>query len=137
MNYPIVCEFCGSGKLRRSHWHSKMEMAQSTFGTYPFRCQDCKARFFVNVFLLSRLAYAKCPKCLSLEISNCRKVHRHGFFKTLFLTFGARRCRCNNCRFMFVSFRPLAPLQVAEPELEEEPAQERGVAVGGERNRQA
>jgi hypothetical protein len=137
MNYPIVCEFCGSGRLRRSHWHSKTEMAQSTLGTYPFRCQDCNARFLVNVFLLSRLAYAKCPKCLSLDISNSRNIHRPGFFKKMILTFGGRRCRCNNCRYMFISFRPFADLQLGERELEQQLRMQAGVAITSEPKIQA
>lgn len=89
-------------------------------GTYPFRCLDCNGRFFVNVFLLSRLAYAKCPRCLSLDISNSGKGYRLNVFKKLMITFGARRCRCKNCRFGFISFRPLAHPQIVEASAEED-----------------
>jgi hypothetical protein len=84
-------------------------------GTYPFRCLDCNDRFPVNVFLVSRLGFAKCPKCLSLDISNCtKKVSRVGALRKVMLTFSARRCRCKNCRYLFVSFRPVAQRRVAD-----------------------
>jgi len=93
-------------------------------GTYPFRCLDCNGRFFVNVLLLSRLAYAKCPKCLGQELTNWpRKGYHVGLAKKLALTFGARRYRCATCRYNFVSFRPVATQQPVEQSLEEESAE--------------
>ena len=108
MNYPVYCEYCGSNRLRRSRRQSSLEMAKMLIGTYPFRCQDCNGRFFVNVFLLSRLAYVKCPKCLSLDVTNSGRGHHLSLWRRLMMTFGARRVRCRNCRYMFVSFRPVA-----------------------------
>lgn len=90
-------------------------------GTYPFRCLDCNSRFFVNVLLLSRLAYAKCPKCLGSELTNWpRKGYHVSLAKKLALTFGARRYRCANCRYNFVSFRPAASSQPLVEEVEQE-----------------
>ncbi|SRR5579875_2550153 len=120
MIYPVSCDFCGSTHLRRSRWQSKSEMLKMAIGTYPFRCMDCNGRFFVNVLLLSRLAYAKCPKCLGWELTNWpRRAYHIGLAKKLALTFGARRYRCLNCRYNFVSFRPAAPQPVVAQTLEE------------------
>jgi len=92
-------------------------------GTYPFRCLDCDGRFYANVLLLSRLAYAKCPKCLGLELTNWQKKnYRLSTLKRLLITFGARRYRCGTCRHNFVSFRPPAPSQASteyEPEAQD------------------
>ena len=123
MNYPIVCEYCGSDKLRLSRWHSTKEKLRIALGTYPFRCLSCEGRFYANVFLLSRLAYAKCPKCLSLDISYSKRTFRPGLLRRFMLTFGARRCRCDNCRYMFVSFRPLSHPQIFETEPSDEAAE--------------
>ena len=84
-------------------------------GTYPFRCLDCNARFSVNVFFLSRLAFAKCPKCLRMELTSWQHKSYHlGLLTKLMITFGARRYRCAACRCNFVSFRPKAVAQPAE-----------------------
>lgn len=115
MNYPVVCECCGSSRLRRSRRKGSLEWMKMMIGTYPFRCLDCNARFPVNVFLLSRLGFAKCPRCLSLDVSNtAKKLSRVGTFRKMMLTFGARRCRCKDCRYLFVSFRPVAYRRVAD-----------------------
>jgi DNA-directed RNA polymerase subunit RPC12/RpoP len=118
MNYPVYCEYCGSSRLRRSRRRSGAERVKMLMGSYPFRCQDCNGRFFVNVFLLSRLAYAKCPKCLSLDVTNTVRGHHTSTFQKLLMTFGARKVRCKNCRFMFVSFRPVARPHRFDEELE-------------------
>lgn len=94
--------------MRLSRGRGTSDFLKMLIGTYPFRCQDCNGRFFVNVFLLSRLAYAQCPKCLSLDVTNSAKGYRPSTAQRMMLTFGARRVRCKNCRFMFVSFRPVA-----------------------------
>lgn len=103
-------------------------------GTYPFRCLDCNGRFPVNVLLLSRLAYAKCSKCLSLELTTWpRKGYHVSLLKKLMLTFGARRYRCASCRHNFVSFRPLAVQQPpVDKGLQEEPVPGEDLAVSNE-----
>jgi DNA-directed RNA polymerase subunit RPC12/RpoP len=90
-------------------------------GAYPFRCLDCNARFPVNVLLLSRLAYAKCPKCLGLELTTWATKRYHiSLIRTLMLTLGARRYRCAKCRCNFVSFRPKAARAQRAPAAQEE-----------------
>lgn len=79
------------------------------FGIYPFRCLDCNQRIWVNLWFFSRLAYAKCPKCLSLELTGWPTKRYHlSFRKKLLNTFGAHRYRCPACRYNFFSFRPHA-----------------------------
>jgi DNA-directed RNA polymerase subunit RPC12/RpoP len=133
MNYPVVCEFCGGSRLRRSRRKSAAELVKMAIGTYPFRCMDCNGRFFVNVFLLSRLAYAKCPRCLSLDIRNSpNKNYRASLPRKVLMTFGARPCRCNNCRYGFVSFRPIRHGQPFEPAVAAEDEAESEVAAPNE-----
>jgi hypothetical protein len=77
-------------------------------GTYPFRCVHCNHRFQINIWLWSRLAFAKCPKCLRAELATWPgKNYRLPLWKNLLVTFGAHRYRCAACRCRFVSFRPL------------------------------
>ncbi len=115
------CQFCGSFNLRRSRQQSKLETLKMLLGSYPFRCLDCNRRFFINIWLFSKLAYAKCPKCLTRDLTGWPRRHYHlSFWKNLLATFGAHRYRCNACRHSFLSFRPSeTPIQtISEPELD-------------------
>jgi DNA-directed RNA polymerase subunit RPC12/RpoP len=108
MRTPIlVCDSCGSTSIRRSKRQSVWEMSKMLMGIYPFRCTDCGARFWVSVWLFSKLPFAKCPKCLSVHLSNWpEKYFPHTLKSRVALTFGAHRYRCLPCRYNFMSFRP-------------------------------
>ncbi len=93
-------------------------------GSYPFRCVDCSQRFWINIWLFSKLPYAKCPKCLGGDLANWpRRNYRLSFRKNLLSTFGAHRYRCVACRYNFLSFRPPEKpiLAESEPEFDLEP----------------
>jgi hypothetical protein len=69
---------------------------------------DCHARFWVSIWLFSKLPFAKCPKCLNVQLSHWpEKYFSPNVWRTLAIMFGARRYRCMPCRHNFVSFRPL------------------------------
>jgi DNA-directed RNA polymerase subunit RPC12/RpoP len=103
----ISCSHCGSQSLRRSRRQSWIEYVNMIAGIYPFRCLDCNERSWVGIWLFSRLLYAKCPKCLGLELGGWPKRHYHlSFWRNLLSTFGAHRYRCKRCRYNFLSFRP-------------------------------
>jgi C4-type Zn-finger protein len=116
------CERCGSAHLRRSRRRSKFEWLKTAVGTYPFRCVDCNYRFPVNVWLFSKLAFAKCPKCLAGELGPWpQKNYRVPFWKNLLITFGAHRYRCATCRYRFLSFRAAEHARVHEAEVQQNP----------------
>lgn len=76
------------------------------FGMYPFRCIDCGSRFLASIWLLSRLPYANCPRCLSMDLIPWpAKYFAPHFWNNLAVIFGAQRYRCQPCRKNFVSFR--------------------------------
>jgi DNA-directed RNA polymerase subunit RPC12/RpoP len=103
----IACPYCGGLSLRRSRRKAWFEFFGMLFGRYPFRCLDCNQRSWVSIWLFSRLKYAKCPKCLGLELTGWpRKRHRLNLWRNLLSTFGAHRYRCAKCRYNFLSFRP-------------------------------
>ncbi|MBV9405663.1 MAG: hypothetical protein JO211_09990 [Acidobacteriaceae bacterium] len=110
--------------MRRSRRQSKLELLKMWLGSYPFRCNNCNQRFWINIWLFSKLAYAKCPKCLGSELTSWpRRNYRLSFFKNLLSTFGAHRYRCAACRHNFLSFRPTEAAITAEsePEFDIEP----------------
>ncbi len=82
------------------------------FGDYPFRCLDCGHRSWINVLLLSKLKYAKCPRCMSLKVVRWpAKTLRVGLWQELMLAMGAQPYRCSVCHRTFVSY--LKPLEGA------------------------
>ena len=108
MKIPVLhCRNCGSANLRRSKRQSTWESLSMMAGIYPFRCLDCGARFWVSVWLFSKLAFAKCPKCLGTELVIWpEKYYRLTFWRNILLTVGAHRYRCKPCRYNFLSLRP-------------------------------
>jgi DNA-directed RNA polymerase subunit RPC12/RpoP len=78
-------------------------------GNYPFRCLSCSHRFWGSIWMFSIWQYAKCPKCLGLELSVWpRRSYHLSLGSKLRLTLGGHPYRCARCRCNFVSFRPLA-----------------------------
>jgi ubiquitin C-terminal hydrolase len=103
----LECEQCGRRNIRRARFHNLSERFRAIAGVYPFRCRDCHHRFFAGVWLLSKMAYAKCPKCLRMDLSTwSRKHYNPGLLANFLITFGAQQYRCPQCRCNFVSFRP-------------------------------
>jgi DNA-directed RNA polymerase subunit RPC12/RpoP len=103
----VACPYCASTSLRRSRRASWFELIPMSIGSYPFRCFDCNQRSWINIWLVSRMRYAKCPKCLGLELTPwSRRHYRLSFWKNLLSTFGAHRYRCAACRYYFLSFKP-------------------------------
>jgi DNA-directed RNA polymerase subunit RPC12/RpoP len=110
-NATVVCPACGSGSIRLSRQKNLTELSRMALGTYPFRCSLCNHRFWANIWRWSVWRYAKCPRCLSLDLTTwVHKVQHLSYWKKLMLTLGATRHRCARCRCNFVSFRPHSPL---------------------------
>ena len=111
MRTPIVlCANCGSESVRRSKRQSFGELVRMYMGVYPFRCMDCDTRFWVSIWLFSKLPFAKCPKCLNVQLSVWpAKYFAPNLWRSVAIMFGARRYRCMPCRHNFVSFRPMLP----------------------------
>ena len=108
MNIPsLECANCGSKQIRRARYKSWSERLGGIFGVHPFRCRRCTHRFSVSVWLFGKLRYAKCPRCLRLELTTwSRRYYKVGFVKSFLIAFGAQKYRCASCRCNFVSFRP-------------------------------
>lgn len=100
------CERCGSSRVRRSQRRTLASYGRMLFGSYQLHCLDCNHRFWTNIFLVSKILHAKCPKCLGMKLDRWDPKHYHvPRWKTLLISLGAHRYRCTRCRFNFVSFR--------------------------------
>ncbi len=120
MRIPTIeCENCHSNSVRLARYNGLGERVLGFFGIQPFRCRDCKHRFTVSIWLFDTLVYAKCPKCLRMDLVFwSKKNYKPGAFTNFLLSMGARRYRCSSCRCNFVSFRPRRSVEEeSEPEM--------------------
>jgi hypothetical protein len=79
---------------------------KSFFGFLPFRCRQCSERFSSTIWNLRFARFARCPKCLRLELSTWSEQFYIAPLSTrLFLRMGATPYRCEFCRCNFASFR--------------------------------
>jgi DNA-directed RNA polymerase subunit RPC12/RpoP len=108
VNIPaFTCPECGNRHIRRSRYQNVTEHLGALFGVYPFRCRDCGARFQADVLMLKRLLYAKCPRCLRMQLTTwSRQFYQATWRQNVALILGAQRYRCSTCRYNFVAFRP-------------------------------
>ena len=102
----VACPECGSRFLKPLPARSLREEIRSLLGTSALSCVDCRAEFVARTWSLSSLRYARCPKCLRMDL-NIWGEHM-GFaseFTRLLIRIGAHPFRCEYCRLNFVSFR--------------------------------
>jgi hypothetical protein len=80
----------------------------SWLGQHPLRCKDCQHRFFSRVWKFTDLRFSRCPRCYRTDLSKWNEEHYLPKFRTVFLLrMGAKRLRCEYCRFNFAGFRPV------------------------------
>jgi hypothetical protein len=108
VNIPsLECANCGSKQIRRARYVNWRERLRGILGIHPFRCRKCGHRFLISVWLFGKLRFAKCPRCLGLELTTwSSRFYRADFLKRSLVIFGAQKYRCTPCRCNFVSFRP-------------------------------
>jgi len=101
----LSCPKCGSATVRRSRRANAGEMMRMTIGIYPFRCISCRDRFWANVWLFRSWRWAKCPRCLNLNLTDWPKRHyRTSMWTQIRTTLGGQKHRCARCRYNFISF---------------------------------
>jgi hypothetical protein len=102
----ITCPCCGSESLRTSRSRSLSDTALSVLGLVAFRCLDCDHRFRASIWRARQVLYAKCPRCIRLDLSKWNTTHYNPPFTTsLAIACGAKCVRCEYCRHNFWSFR--------------------------------
>lgn len=104
--YFGACPKCGSRNIRSAHVRGFAARAKSIAGVLPFRCRDCDHRFETFILDLSSWRYARCPKCLRMELSTWSEHYYNPPLKTrMLIRVGATPYRCEFCRCNFASFR--------------------------------
>jgi len=93
--------------VRKSLPSTTWERFTDIFGFFHVRCRYCDLRFKKGIFDIGNMFYTRCPRCYRLDLTtwNPDNYHIRPWWRFL-MTIGARRCRCNACRHIFLSFRP-------------------------------
>jgi hypothetical protein len=102
-----ACPKCGSRYLRLSRTRSFPEKVGRLRLVSPFRCLDCKLRFFAPSIVWADLFCANCPRCHRMDLSRWtgKTYTDPPFWVALKVALGARKLRCEYCRFNFAGFR--------------------------------
>jgi DNA-directed RNA polymerase subunit RPC12/RpoP len=127
-----ACPKCGSRYLRPSRTRDLSEQMAQLRLVSPFRCLDCKVRFFAATIVWADLSYARCPRCHRMDLNGWTgKTYTNPPFWVAFkVALGARKLRCEYCRFNFASFRRRKEVFTFKrwkkfvPQAEEHPTQE-------------
>lgn len=102
----IKCPACGSYRVRSSRSRGVLEKIGKYFGLVPVRCKECETRFHKSLWEVATWCYARCPRCYKMELGNWSEEYYIAPKAMRFLIrIGAKRLRCEPCRFNFVSFR--------------------------------
>lgn len=102
----FVCPECGGRELRLSRTHGVVDSLGKMLGIYPIRCSGCGMRFRRRIASLLDVLYTKCPRCGKTELTSWSEEYFHPPLSyRLKILIGARRKRCNYCRYNFVSWR--------------------------------
>ncbi len=102
----VQCPECGNREVRSERMRGPREKCLALFGFYAFRCSNCYLRFVERPMDLASVVYAKCPRCLRMDLSTWDpKYYRVGAWTELQIWLGAHRWRCEPCRQNIVSWR--------------------------------
>lgn len=102
-----ACPKCGSRYLRPSRTRNASEQIGTLRLLSPFRCLDCKERFFAPSFVWADLFHARCPRCHRMDLNGWtgKTYTNPPFWVAVKVALGARKFRCEYCRLNFASFR--------------------------------
>lgn len=102
----IECPDCGSRNVRPARLRSFTDKLMRWLGVMPARCRDCKLRFRHSLWQFGTMLAAKCPRCYSMTLSTwSEEYYIAPPMMRLLIGLGAKRYRCEMCRFNFASFR--------------------------------
>lgn len=100
------CPVCGAHDLRIARSQGFREHLLALLGVYPLRCRNCQNRFRGQLWKISQVRYAHCPKCYRTQLSTWSEQYYNPTTGVKFkLALGATPYRCEFCRCNFASFR--------------------------------
>lgn len=122
----VQCPECGRREVRSERMYGFRERVLALAGHYAFRCEHCCTRFLERPVDLASVVYAKCPKCLRMDLSSWDpKYYRVSVWSEVKVWLGGHRWRCEPCRRNFVSWRMRREKYVRPDQQERQQAAER------------
>jgi len=113
----MTCPICKHSGARRSRRQSFTDYILSALGVYPWRCQECHARFHARLMSLSNSLHAHCPICGNLALKRISPDYVDSLFGFAWRTLHVPAFRCEPCRYKYFSVLPLHRPQEREAEL--------------------
>ncbi len=102
----MICPKCGGAHARRSGRHSTTDYLLSRLGVYPWRCLECRMRFYARLLPLWESLHAHCPICANLELKRIDPGHVESTMSFLWRWLHIPAYRCEPCRHKYFSLRP-------------------------------
>src|SRR5215470_10605102 len=110
----MTCPICKGKDARRSRRQSAADYILSVMGVYPWRCRDCRARFFARLMPLSDSLHAHCPICGNIDLKRISPEHVDTYFAFLWAALRVPAYRCDPCRHKYFSILPTRGSELAE-----------------------
>jgi C4-type Zn-finger protein len=112
--FRMKCPLCKGNDARRSRRQNAADYLLSVLGVYPWRCRDCRARFYARLMPLSDSLRAHCPICGNLDLKRISPQHVDTHLGFLWSSARIPAYRCEPCRHKYFSILPQRPSQLAE-----------------------
>jgi transposase-like protein len=107
----MICPICKSKDARRSRRQFTADFMLSVFGVYPWRCNDCHARFHGRLMPLGESLRAHCPICGNQEVKRIAPEHVTTAMSFMWRFLHIPAYRCVPCRYKYFSVRPRRQLR--------------------------
>ena len=110
----MTCPVCKAKDARRSRRQSAADYVLAILGVYPWRCRECRARFYARLMTLSDSLHAHCPVCGNVELERISPEHVDTPMGFLWAVIRVPAYRCEPCRYKYFSIRPPRSSELAE-----------------------
>jgi C4-type Zn-finger protein len=108
------CPVCKGKDARRSRRQNAADYILGVMGVYPWRCRDCRARFYARLMPLSDSLHAHCPICGNIDLKRISPEHVDTPFGFLWGAIRIPAYRCEPCRYKYFSILPARSTELAE-----------------------
>jgi hypothetical protein len=104
----MTCPICKGVEARRSRRQNATDYVLSVVGVYPWRCKDCRARFYARLMPLGDSLHAHCPICGNMGLKRIAPEHVDAAMAWVWRWLQIPAYRCEPCRHKYFSVLPYA-----------------------------
>jgi hypothetical protein len=103
----MICPVCKQPGARRSRRHSLADYIVSVMGIFPWRCNECHARFHARLMPLVDTFYAHCPHCGNTDLKRISPEYVGSRLASIWGVLRIPSYRCEPCRHKYFSVLPM------------------------------